>query len=138
MQYFYHRGIGRALEFQRDIDDFVGRNRDLRGLELSEGEWGTIVQVTEWLGAFWAATTQMSTSKESMLSSTLAVFRGLQEHIRLIYSDLPESTSPRIKTSLLDAHRKLSDYYYRFDQLPFYTWAARKFNHLIRALKTFS
>lgn len=97
-----------------------------------------IIQVTEWLGAFRSATTQMSTSKEPMLSSTLAIFRGLQDHIRQIYSNLPESTSPRIKTSLLDAHRKLSDYYYRFDESPFYTWAARKFNHLIRPLETFS
>jgi len=89
-----------------------------------------IIQVTEWLGAFRAATTQMSTSKQPMLSMTLAIFRGLQEHIKLIYSDLPASTSQRIKTSLLDAHRKLSDYYYHYDQSPFYTWATRKFNHL--------
>jgi len=89
-----------------------------------------IIQVSEWLGAFHAATMQMSTSKQSMLSSTLAIFRGLQDHIRVIYSDLPASTSPRIKASLLNAHQKLSDYYYRYDQSPYYTWAARKFNHL--------
>jgi len=89
-----------------------------------------IIQVTEWLGAFQAATTQMSTSKQPMLSTTLAIFRGLQEHIKLIYSDLPASTSQRIKTSLLDVHQKLSDYYYCYDQSPFYTWATHKFNHL--------
>lgn len=89
-----------------------------------------IVQVTDWLGAFRAATTQMSTSKQSMLSSTLAIFRGLQEHIRLIYGNLPASTPHRITASLLDAHKKLSDYYYRYDQSPFYTWAARKSNHM--------
>jgi hypothetical protein len=65
-----------------------------------------------------------------MLSSMLAVFRGLQEYIRQIYSKLPVSTSQRIKASLLDAHQKLSDYYYRYDQSPFYTWASRKFNYL--------
>lgn len=129
MSDFYCK-TGRALEFRKDIDDFVGRNRDLQELELSDDEWAMIVQVTEWLGLFRGATTQMSTSKESMLSSTLAVFRGLQEHIRLIYSKLPVLTSQRIKTSLLDAHRKLSDYYYRYDQSPFYTWAARKFYYL--------
>ena len=129
MQCLYNTGIGRALEFQKDIDDFVARNRDLRAFELSEDEWAVIVQVCDWLGAFRAATTQMSTSKESMLSSTIAIFRGLQEHIRKIYSALPESVPQRIKDSLIEAHRKLSDYYHRYDQSPFYTWAARKFNH---------
>ena len=65
-----------------------------------------------------------------MLSSTLAIFRGLQEHVQQIYSNLPASTPQRIKDSLLDAHWKLSDYYYRYDQSPFYTWAARKFDCL--------
>jgi len=106
------------------IDDFVGRNRDLRSLELDEDEWDAIAQVADWLVAFRAATTQMSTSKVSMLSTTHAIFRGLQEHIQRIYRDLPMSTAPKIKAGLLDAHKKLSDYYYKYDQSPFYTWAA--------------
>ena len=40
------------------------------------------------------------------------------------------STLPRIKASLLEAHRKLSDYYYKYDQSPFYTWAACMFSDL--------
>ncbi|KAF8228886.1 hypothetical protein L208DRAFT_1403024 [Tricholoma matsutake] len=66
----------------------------------------------------------MLMSKQPMLSSTHAIFRGLQEHIQQIYHDLPLSTPLRIKTGLLDAHQKLSDYYYKYDQSPFYTWAA--------------
>jgi hypothetical protein len=116
--------IGRALQFQNEIDDFVGRNRDLRSLELDEDEWHAIAQVADWLMAFRAATTQMSTSKVSMLSTTHAIFRGLQEHIQQIYRDLPTSTPPKIKAGLLNAHKKLSDYYYKYDQSPFYTWAA--------------
>jgi hypothetical protein len=88
-----------------------------------------IVQVTKWLGAFQDTTTQMSESKQSMLSLTLAIFRELQEHIQGIYSNLLALTSKRIKASLLDAHWKLSDYYYHYDQSPFYTWAAHKFHH---------
>jgi hypothetical protein len=94
---------------------------------LTEDEWAAITQVADWLKQFHAATTQMSTSKQPMLSSTHAIFRGLQEHIQQIYRDLPLSTVLRIKTGLLDAHQKLSDYYYKYDQSPFYTWAARKF-----------
>jgi hypothetical protein len=119
--------IGRALQFQKEIDDFVGRNRDLRSLELDEEEWVAIAQVADWLMAFRSATTQMSTSKTPMLSTTHAIFRGLQEHIREIYRDLPTSTPSKIKAGLLDAHTKLSDYYYKYDQSPFYTWAACKF-----------
>lgn len=119
--------IGRALQFRNEVDDFVGRNRDLRSLELDEDEWDAITHVADWLMAFRAATTQMSTSKVSMLSTTHAIFRGLQEHIKQIYGDLPTSTAPKIKDGLLDAHKKLSDYYYKYDQSPFYTWAACEF-----------
>jgi hypothetical protein len=115
---------GRALDFQKEIEQFIGCNRDLRYLDLCDDEWLAIHQVAEWLKAFRTATTQMSTSKTSMLSTTHAIFRGLQEHIQLTYSNLPPSTPPKIKAGLLAAHKKLSDYYYKFDQSPFYTWAA--------------
>jgi len=60
-----------------------------------------------------------------MLSTTHAIFRGLQDDIKNILYDLPNSVSPKIKLGLMEAHRKLSDYYYQFDASPFYTWAAR-------------
>ena len=116
--------IGRALKFQREIDGFVGHTCDLQSLELDEDEWEAIALVAEWLMVFCLATTQMSMSKTSMLSTTHAIFRGLQQHIQETYGKLPSSTAPRIKAGLLDTHKKLSDYYYKFDHLPFYTWAA--------------
>lgn len=64
-----------------------------------------------------------------MLSTTHAIFRGLQEHIRNIIRNLPESTPAAIKKGLLDSHAKLSDYYYKYDSSPFYIWAARKSHH---------
>ncbi|KAF8222280.1 hypothetical protein L208DRAFT_1524605, partial [Tricholoma matsutake] len=118
---------GQALEFQEEIDNFVGRHCDLCALELAEDEWVVVAQVADWLKAFRSATTQMSTSKQPMLSTMHAIFRGLQEHIHQIYRNLPTSIAPKIKAGLLDAHRKLSDYYYKYNQSPFYTWAARKF-----------
>jgi hypothetical protein len=69
----------------------------------------------------------MSTTKHSMLSSTHAIFRGLQDQIKAILVDLPSSTSPQLILGLTNAHTKLSDYYYKFDESPLYTWAARKF-----------
>jgi hypothetical protein len=59
-----------------------------------------------------------------MLSTTHAVFRGLQDEIKYILHNLPNSVLPSIKIGLTDAYRKLSDYYYEYDASPFYTWAA--------------
>jgi hypothetical protein len=72
----------------------------------------------------------MSTTKGmSRLSTTHAIFRGLQKHLTDIIRFLPASVSPNIKQGLLDAHRKLSDYYYKYDQSPFYTWSACEFRY---------
>src|SRR6267154_107190 len=95
--------LGHALQFRNEIDDFIGRNRDLRSLELDKDEWEAIAQVADWLMAFHAAMTQMSTSKVSMLSMTHAIFRGLQEHIQQIYNDLPMSMALKVKAGLLNA-----------------------------------
>jgi hypothetical protein len=43
---------GRALDFADEINDFVGRNRDLRALELDLNDWEAISQVAGWLKAF--------------------------------------------------------------------------------------
>lgn len=113
------------MDYRKAIDDFVYHNRELRDLELSDADWKAIELVTEWLKVFRAATTEMSRTKKPMLSSTHAIFRGLQEHLRNILRNLPSSVPSRLKRGLLEAHRKLSDYYYKSDESPYYTWAAR-------------
>ena len=105
----------------------MGRHRDLRALELDPADWDAISQVSGWLKYFRAATTEMSRTKEPMLSTVHAIFRGLQEHIRSILQDLPDKAPTQLRTGLTEAHRKLSDYYYRSDESPYYTWAARNF-----------
>ncbi|KAE9398293.1 hypothetical protein BT96DRAFT_920945 [Gymnopus androsaceus JB14] len=59
-----------------------------------------------------------------MLSTTHATFCSLQRHLKTILRDLPDDVALEIKQGLLDAHRKLSDYYYKFDASPYYVWAA--------------
>ena len=54
------------------------------------------------------------------------VFRGLQEDICNILSDLPDTALPSLKKGLMDAHLKLSDYYYKIDASPFYLWLLHK------------
>lgn len=125
----------RALQFRADLDVFVDRFRDLRSLELSAGECDAIDSVSSWLLAFRSATTQMSSTKEPMLSSTHAIFHGLQEHIRDILRALPDS-SHQIKAGLLAAHEKLSDYYYKYDETPYYIWASRESGYHIEKSPT--
>jgi hypothetical protein len=120
--------LGRALDFAKEIDDFVGCNHDLRALELDANDWATISQVAGWLKLFQSATTEMSRTKEPMLSTVLAIFRGLQDHVSSILRELPDSAPPQLRTGLVEAHRKLSEYYFRSDESPYYTWAACKYS----------
>ena len=83
--------------------------------------------VASWLKAFRSATTQMSSTKTPTLSHVHAIFRELQDKLKDILCALPNLVSPNIKKGLMDVHRKLSDYYYKFDESPFYTWAARTY-----------
>jgi hypothetical protein len=127
---------GRALDYRDTIDSYVARNKDLHAFELSNADWESIKLVTSWLKSFRLATTEMSATKVPMLSTTHAIFRGLQEDLKNILRHLPNSVLPQIKFGLVDAHRKLSDYYYRYDESPFYTWAAcmwaiPKANHIL-------
>ena len=119
--------IGHALQYESEINNFVTlhANRDLCDLELSEDEWSSIRLVASWLEKFRDATTQMSAICQPMLSHTHAIFHGLQEHLCKSLHNLPSGINLCIWNGLLAAHYKLSKYYYRFDQSPFYIWAAR-------------
>ncbi|KAF8805675.1 hypothetical protein BYT27DRAFT_7026043, partial [Phlegmacium glaucopus] len=83
----------------------------------------SIEPVALWLNTFRSTTTQMSATKKPMLPTTHAIFCGLQDEIWKIIQTLPPSTSPHLIKGLMDAHRKLSDYYYTFNQSPFYIWS---------------
>lgn len=115
---------GRALDHREAVDTFVARHKELQKFDLTDADWAGLTLVTEWLKSFRSATTQMSTTKRPMLSTTHAIFRGLQDHIKNILANLPQAATPRIKRGFLNAHRKLSDYYTKFDESPFYTWSA--------------
>ena len=115
-----------AIDHKGVINDFVSLHKDLHALELSEAEWDAIVQVATWLEMFQTATMEMSHTKQSILSTTHLIFRRLQEHIWTIIADLPDNFNSQLKAGLLAAHQKLSEYYYHFDQSPFYTWATCK------------
>lgn len=116
----------RAITFEEAIDEFTAQDRNnLRAYRLDEDDWAALKIVEDWLYSFRAATTQMSTTQRPMLSSVHAIFRGLQTSLRTSLAALPDDCNPRLKTALLAAHRKLSDYYWKFDtESPFYLWSA--------------
>lgn len=58
----------------------------------------------------------MSATKAPVLSTTLAIFHGLQDDIKTILCNLATNVSPAIKKGLLDAHEKLSEYYYKYNE----------------------
>jgi hypothetical protein len=130
--------VGRALDYREAIDSFVAKTRDLRAFELAPSDWDAVILVTGWLKSFRSATTQMSTTKRATLSFTHAIFRGLQESVRQSLRDLPADCEPHLKQSILLAHRKLSDYYYKFDESPLYIWASSMFlSHFLHPRLTF-
>jgi hypothetical protein len=117
--------LGRAMDYRAVLDDFVAKNRELRKHELQDEDWEAIALVARWLKSFRSATTQMSTTKRPMLSSTHAIFRGLQDSLAESLRSLPNNTPALLRQALLNAHRKLSDYYGKSDESPYYTWASR-------------
>ncbi|KZV59355.1 hypothetical protein PENSPDRAFT_723249, partial [Peniophora sp. CONT] len=118
-----HQMLRRFLDFRNVINVHVAANNDLAQYRLSANKWDAISLVTEWLKSFRSATTDMSSTKSSMLSSVHAVFRGLQDDLKTTVRALSESTPQVLKQELIAAHTKLSDYYYKSDASPYYTWA---------------
>ena len=60
--------------------------------------------VTRWLKSFHSATVQMSATKMSMISTTHAIFRGLQAEIKDILCQEQDHLAPRLIEGLIDAH----------------------------------
>ncbi|KAJ6540058.1 hypothetical protein DFH09DRAFT_849078, partial [Mycena vulgaris] len=87
---------------------------------LTATEWAALKQVTDWLKAYRYATTRMSATKQPMLSSTHAVFRWLQTHLKDAIKKLPADTDPALRQGLIDAHMKLGDYFTKFDKSRYY------------------
>ncbi len=61
--------IGQAIDFHEVIDNYVSRICELCHLKLSTTDWTAIELVMGWLKTFRSATTQILTTKISMMSS---------------------------------------------------------------------
>ncbi|KIJ35069.1 hypothetical protein M422DRAFT_181341 [Sphaerobolus stellatus SS14] len=114
-----HQMCSKSLDYCKEIDSYVAKQKDLRQYELSSEEWDAIILVTDWLRAFRDATTEMSATKHSTLSSTHTIFKGLQDHLAKQLAMLPDTAPKEVCDGLLDLHRKLSNYFYKIDQSPY-------------------
>ncbi|KAJ7792593.1 hypothetical protein B0H13DRAFT_2172466 [Mycena leptocephala] len=112
------------------ILNYVNENEDLAEYALAPSEWAALKQVSDWLKSYRYATTKMSATKQPMLSTTHAVFRWLQDELKAAIAALPSTADPALLEGLVAAHRKLSDYFTKFDESRYYSWATRLFFYI--------
>ncbi|KAJ7856937.1 hypothetical protein B0H14DRAFT_2578580 [Mycena olivaceomarginata] len=65
-----HQMLRRALDFRLPIYNYVANDSELQEHELTSAEWEALLTVSKWLKAFRSMTTEMSTTKLLMLSTT--------------------------------------------------------------------
>jgi hypothetical protein len=116
----------RALDYRDVIYLFVAKTPEFRSYEITMEDWETIKMVCEWLRHFRDATTQMSATKQCTISSTHAVFRGLQDSLTENLRQLPPLAPMQLRKALQQAHEKLSTYIFKFNESPYPIWATRE------------
>ena len=69
-----------------------------------------------------------------MLSWTHAIFHGLQDLLADSLQTLPDNTPSWLKLGLMHVHCKLSDYYGKLDESPYYTCASGTLSNILASL----
>ncbi|KAJ7301009.1 hypothetical protein DFH08DRAFT_724736, partial [Mycena albidolilacea] len=126
-----HQMLRRALSYRDSVNMYVrkdcavGGSGALRNYIMDDDDWKAIELVASRLKIFRHATVQMSRTKKPMLSTTHAVFRGLQAELKDTIANLPVEIDLSLHGSLVHAHWKLNEYFYKFDQSEYCSWACR-------------
>jgi hypothetical protein len=107
------------------VSDMTAAESDLTSCLLSALDWEAISLVSDWLKTFRITTTDMSTTKKPMLSSSRDTFLTLQRDIKDIIRDLPSNVDCTLRDGLVNAHLKLSTYLGKFDESEYPMWATR-------------
>jgi hypothetical protein len=123
--------IGRALDFKEAVNTYIVSDMTTGGelvdCLLTSTDWEAIGLVSDWLKSFRIATTEMSTTKKPMLSSSRDTFFTLQRDIKAIIRSLPPNVDRTLRDGLVNAHLKLSTYLSKFDQSEYPLWASCKY-----------
>ncbi|KAI0257243.1 hypothetical protein BJV78DRAFT_21441 [Lactifluus subvellereus] len=114
--------LHRALKYKNEISRFLATAFQSE-LALTATEWISIEIITQWLWLCHQATEQTSATKQVTLSMTHGIFHSLQDHLRRAVANLPVGVPFQLRSALIAAHLKLSEYYAHFDESPFYLWA---------------
>jgi hypothetical protein len=112
-----------ALLYREEVDRFVLVQR-LGAISLSDDEWLAIHLVAGWLQLFRNATTEMSSTKKTTLSSVYAIITALQDDIQRHLTNMPLNIPSHLQAGLEAAHAKLAEYFRLTDRSPYYFWSA--------------
>jgi hypothetical protein len=112
----------RALKYRTAVDRYA-RQYDYE--RLNSREWQAIEIVAGWLEFYCAATSFMSSTKQTTLSSVYSIFTALQDELRvqmraLDHEDLPQELALALQKAL----SKLSEYFGKTDASPYYLWSS--------------
>lgn len=113
----------RALLYREAVNRFLLVQR-LGAISLSDDEWSAIRLVADWLQLFRDATSDMSSTKKTTLSSVYAIFTALQDDIRRHLTNMPLGVPLHLQAGLEAAHAKLAEYFRLTDRSPYYLWSA--------------
>ncbi|EJD06388.1 uncharacterized protein FOMMEDRAFT_75886, partial [Fomitiporia mediterranea MF3/22] len=119
-----HQMLNRAYVYRQAIQSFVLLHEDLHPLKLDFDDWKLIQCIIMWLCDFCQATTFMSLTKDSALSSAFGCFIELQDKLRQFLQTLLPDTPTSLKLGLKNAHGVLAEYLYKFTTSLYYLWAA--------------
>ncbi|KAF9496576.1 hypothetical protein BDN71DRAFT_1430170 [Pleurotus eryngii] len=105
-----HQMLCHALMHKEILNEFIRKhhNHDLLQYDLTPTHWNAIEAIEKWLKNFHFASVQMSTTSHLMLSTTLAMFCGLQENLHTIISTIPTDTPTVLCDSLVSLHLELN------------------------------
>lgn len=108
----------------------MAKESDLAQYELTTLDWQAVEIVARWLHLFREATTQMSATHSPTLSVCHSILRSLQDNVKDQLKRLPDTAPTELRTGLLEAHQKLSEYHLKIvEESPFYLWACSEFCH---------
>jgi hypothetical protein len=80
--------------------------------------------VAGWLEAYRTATSYMSSTKQTTLSSVYSIFTALQDDLRDRLHNLDDHLPPELALGLQNALLKLSEYFSKTDASPYYLWSS--------------
>jgi hypothetical protein len=123
VQRLIFRRAERALKYRNAIDRYA---RQYDHNRLSSLQWSAIEMVAGWLEIYRAATSYMSSTKQTTLSSVYSIFTALQDDLRDRMATLDADLPPELALGLQNALMKLSEYFGKTDASPYYLWSSCK------------